>query len=263
MNNPKHTFVICAYKESIFLEECIQSLLNQTVKSQILLATSTPNDYITEIAAKYNIPVSVNTGDHGITQDWNFAYSVASTDYVTLAHQDDTYHKDYAKYLLTLMDSCKKPLIFFTDYAEIRNGAIAPHNRMLKIKSLMLFPLRPRIFWGSRFVRRRILSMGSPICCPSVTFVRKNLPPQIFEHGYRTNGDWQAWEKFSRFKGQFVFCNKILTYHRIHEESETSKAIQDNQRAIEDLDMFCRFWPKPIARMLAKFYGSAESSNEI
>ena len=32
-----HTFVICAYKESKYLEKCIQSLLHQTVKSNILL----------------------------------------------------------------------------------------------------------------------------------------------------------------------------------------------------------------------------------
>ena len=42
----KHIFAICAYKESPYLEECIVSLKNQTVKTDILLATSTPNEYI-------------------------------------------------------------------------------------------------------------------------------------------------------------------------------------------------------------------------
>ena len=41
-----HTFAICAYKESPYLEECIKSLKNQTIKSNILIATSTPTDYI-------------------------------------------------------------------------------------------------------------------------------------------------------------------------------------------------------------------------
>ena len=35
--NTNHTFAICAYKESPYLEECIQSLMNQTVKSDILI----------------------------------------------------------------------------------------------------------------------------------------------------------------------------------------------------------------------------------
>lgn len=41
-----HTFVICAYKESKYLEECIESLEKQIVKSNIIMCTSTPNDYI-------------------------------------------------------------------------------------------------------------------------------------------------------------------------------------------------------------------------
>ena len=53
--NTNHTFAICAYKESPYLEECIQSLMNQTVKSDILIATATPSKYIDDIAAKYNL----------------------------------------------------------------------------------------------------------------------------------------------------------------------------------------------------------------
>ena len=33
----KHTFAICAYKECGFLEEQIESILNQTVKSSVLI----------------------------------------------------------------------------------------------------------------------------------------------------------------------------------------------------------------------------------
>ena len=92
--NTNHTFAICAYKESPYLEECITSLMEQTVKSEIFIATSTPNKYIDNIAAKYNLKVYVNEGESGITQDWNFAYSKVQTDYVTIAHQDDKYAPD-------------------------------------------------------------------------------------------------------------------------------------------------------------------------
>ena len=58
----KHTFVICAYKESAYLEECILSLKQQTVKSNIIMITSTPNDYIRTLAEKHEIPLKVNEG---------------------------------------------------------------------------------------------------------------------------------------------------------------------------------------------------------
>ena len=64
----EHTFAVCAYKESPYLEECIKSLKNQTIKSNILIATSTPNDYIKGIADKYAIPYYINEGEGGITQ---------------------------------------------------------------------------------------------------------------------------------------------------------------------------------------------------
>ena len=46
----KHTFVICAYKESEYLEECIKSVKNQSVRSKVIIATSTDNLFIRELA---------------------------------------------------------------------------------------------------------------------------------------------------------------------------------------------------------------------
>ena len=40
----KHTFTVCAYKESPYLEECVQSLINQTVKSKIIICTDADVD---------------------------------------------------------------------------------------------------------------------------------------------------------------------------------------------------------------------------
>lgn len=55
----EHTFAICAYKESEYLEECIRSLKNQTVSTNIILATSTPNKYIKGLCDKYHIAMYV------------------------------------------------------------------------------------------------------------------------------------------------------------------------------------------------------------
>ena len=116
MRTKKHTFVICAYKESAFLEECVKSLEKQTVKSKIIMVTSTPNDYISSVAEKHQIPLYVNEGPGGITQDWNFGYSCAVTDYITIAHQDDVYRKDYLERALKAVESFERPLIFFSNY---------------------------------------------------------------------------------------------------------------------------------------------------
>lgn len=258
-----HTFAICAYKESPYLEECVNSLIKQTIKSELIIATSTLNEHILEIGNKYNIPVFINNGETGITQDWNFAYSKAETKYITIAHQDDVYDERYTEKMIKLMNGEKKPLIFFTDYYEIRDGKVIKTNKLLKVKRILLFPMRLKINWKSKFVRRRVLSMGSSICCPSVTFAKNNLPNPIFNNHFRSNEDWEAWEKISRLKGSFIFCNLPLTYHRIHEDSETSATIRENGRTIEDLEMFRKFWPKTVAKLISKLYGTSEKSNDI
>ena len=51
----EHTFVVLAYKESPFLEDCIKSVMNQQYNSDVVIATSTPNDFIDAIAKKYNL----------------------------------------------------------------------------------------------------------------------------------------------------------------------------------------------------------------
>ncbi|MCM1307648.1 MAG: glycosyltransferase [Butyrivibrio sp.] len=263
MSTPSHTFVICAYKESPFLEECIQSLKKQSVRSKIIMSTSTPNAFIGALAEKYGIPLYINDGEKGITQDWNFAYSLADTDYVTIAHQDDVYGKRYTETLFKMTEGIKTPLIFFTDYCEIREGQTVKSNTLLRIKRFLLLPLRPRFAWKSRFIRRRVLSMGSSICCPSVAFARNNLPSPVFLNHFRTDEDWEAWERISRLKGSFIYCRRPLVRHRIHEGSETSEAIRETGRSAEDYEMFRKFWPKRIAKLLVKFYSKSESSNTL
>ena len=39
----EHSFVIPAYKDSPYLESCVKSLLHQTVKSELVIATATPS----------------------------------------------------------------------------------------------------------------------------------------------------------------------------------------------------------------------------
>ena len=259
----EHTFAICAYKESPYLEKCIKSVKSQTVSSDIILVTSTPNKYIFDLCSKYDIPYFINEGERGITQDWNFAYSKCKTPLVTITHQDDIYFKRYTEELIKAIGKAKDPLIFFTDYCEIRNGKKVKKNRLLKIKRIMLFPLRFSFFQKRIFVRRFILAFGSPICCPSVAYVRSNLPEVIFQNNFRTNEDWEAWERLSKLKGQFMYCSKILMGHRIHQDSETSNAIKETGRTQEDIVMYKKFWPAWMARFLSRLYKNSEKFNDI
>lgn len=136
-------------------------------------------------------------------------------------------------------------------------------NINLKIKKIMLTPLKIKLFRKSKFVRKRILSLGSPICCPSVTYNKNIHKDKLFTSKMKCSLDWDTWYKFSKYEGSFIYINKELVLHRIHEESETTNCIENNIRQTEDLDMFRKFWPKNIAKLLAKFYSKSLNSNEV
>lgn len=258
-----HTFALVAYGESPYLEECTQSLLSQNVNTNIIIATSTPNSHISSIAERYNIPLFVNEGQPGIGHDWNCAVGYCETDLVTIAHQDDIYLPEYSSSVLQAMNRSSHPLISFTDYGELRNSRQVDDSRLLRIKRMLLSPLKNVRCAGSILVRRRVLSIGSSICCPSVTYCRPNLPDPLFLENMRCNLDWEAWERFSRWRGDYIYIPKILMRHRIHEGSETTALIKDDTRSAEDLAMFDKFWPHSISRFIACVYSKSMDSNQL
>lgn len=263
MNNiqTNHTFVVCAYKESNYIEECIQSLFAQTVKSNIVIATSTPNDFICNLAQKYDLELFINDESKGIGFDFDFAVSVAKTDYVTVAHQDDLYCEKYLEKILKVIDD--ESLIIFTHYFEGRNSIKEDNNTNLKIKKILLSPLKINFLSKYKFIKRLVLAFGCPICCPAVTFNKKKLTTPLFASKFKCDVDWYAWERISKLNGRFNYISEPLMVHRIHEESTTSEILEDRGRIAEDYEMFKKFWPNFIAKILVKFYSLSEKSNNL
>ena len=253
-----HTFVICAYGNSSYLEDCMLSLVKQHNQSSIILYTSTPSLQIEDLCKKYNIVYHHGNGG-SIGKDWNNALSCVKTRYATIAHQDDYYEPQYSELIIKKFQSNPDALIAYSDYFEEKNDLKIPANTNLKIKTLMLKTMN--LFPSSHFWRNRVMAFGNPICCPAVTYNLEKLKNFYFDEGMKVSLDWYAWYKISEYKGRFVYVSDKLMCHRIHEESETSKTIADNTRSKEDLYMYQLFWPKWIANILMKQYVKSQKTN--
>lgn len=257
-----HTFAICAYKESPYLEDCILSLLSQTIKPNIIMETSTPNDFIKKIANKYNITLIVNPNG-GIAKDWNFAYDNCDTKLVTIAHQDDLYEANYLESILEYASTARDPIIFFTDYYEIRNGERVKSNLNLNIKRIMNYPFTKISNRNKIKLRQRILSFGDSISCPTVTLVKAKCGQSPYDLNFKCSVDYKTWSRLSKLKGEFVYIPKILMGHRIYKESTTTKSLENNIRQQEDASIMAEYWPKPIAKIIYKIYSNSEKSNNL
>lgn len=259
--NSIHTFSVLAYKESPYLEDCIKSVLDQEYPSKVVIATSTPNSFIKNLAKKYKLDIKVNQGKTGIGADFDFALNSGETELVTIAHQDDVYDPDYSKEMVDAYKKHPESLIIFPDYYELRKEGKVELNTLLKVKHFLLWPLR-LTSGKSKFMKRMALRFGDPICCPAVTFNTKKVKTPLFDNEMKNDVDWHAWEVLSKKPGNFTFVDRKLMGHRIHSGSATTENIQDRTRTKEDYQILQRFWPKWIAQKIAKLDARSEKSNQ-
>lgn len=252
------TLVVCTYKECAYLEESIKSIVEQTQKPKILISTSTPNDYVEKIAKKYDIEIRVNP-DGGQIKDYNFAMKQPETDLIMLAHQDEILNQNFVEESLKAINASKDPIISFTDYIEMHNDEVDKvQSSMVRIKKMLLWPTKIKWLSGTRFGKRLTLCFGDPITHPSVICVASKMPEEVFREAYKAAMDWDLWERLSKVKGSFVYVDKILLYHRMNDDNQTAVLLRTtNDRYNNEYDIFCRFWIKPISKLLMRFYSKA------
>jgi len=247
--------IVLVYKEAKYLNNCINSLIKQAVHSRLILTSSTAD--LTRFVNNNSIEFALNN-DYIINQissDWNFALRINDSKYFTLAHQDDIYLENFSKEVCEAINKYPEALIYFTDYAELIDDRIKRWNMILLIKRLLLLPFYFKRSIKSRTIKKLVLSFGSPICCPSVTYNKEQLGKFEFSPEFHINLDWDAWWRLASGDGVFVFIPKILILHRIHDDAETTKAKKDNRRYIEDRMMLEKIWKyKLIARIIHFFY---------
>ncbi len=255
-----HTFSICAYKESPHLEACIRSLQQQTVDADIIMCTSTPNDYIRKLSKDYGIELFIRQGESAIKDDWNFAYNCAHSDFVTIVHQDDIYMPEYKQELQRALDRVRNKqdiVIAFTDYLPLKESTGTKKDINCRIRRLLRWMLKLSFFSDKRWVKRMALRFGNSICCPTVTYNKALLGENVFQSLYQFNIDWDTFLMLSEKKGRFLYMDKPLLQYRIHEGATSKQFIDNHMRENEDTMMFCKFWPRWFVKIIMFFYKNA------
>lgn len=253
MKKKKHTFAICAYKESQFLEQCIKSIVPQRKYSDIIMTTSTPNDWIDSLAKKYEIPLFVRNGKSQIQDDWNFACDNAKTEWVTVAHQDDVYDLMYSRRLLDEINKRPNAIMAFCDYHPIKHGYIGTDLNS-RMKRFFHFPLRFEAMSTSKFWKKYSLAFGNSISCPSVAYHKSLIQGEIFTSDLNFALDWDTFVKFAQYDAPFIYIPEYLFYYRIHSGATSAEYTKENVRQSEELYMFRKFWPEWLIKLGFRLY---------
>ena len=265
-----HTFAVCAYKDSPYLEECLRSVTSQTVKSEVICCTSTPSSYIRELTARYQVPLYVRDGASNIREDWMFAYGKAQGRFVTIAHQDDRYRSDYAEKLLKAWKKYPDLLLFASDYLTIRmtekegemKAIPEPFNMVWLVKKILRLPLRFHFLADRTWIKRSSVWFGNSICCPSCTYNKEQIGDDMFHSEYDFALDWDNLYELAGKKGRFICSEKPLIAYRVHAAATTKACIEDNRRPEDEMAMFRKMWPDWMVKILMHFYRKAYKEYE-
>lgn len=252
-----HTFAICAYQDSPYLEACIRSLKRQSAPADIILCTSTPSPYIQALADVFDLPLYVREGESDIQADWNFAYEKAQGRLVTIAHQDDCYHRDYARQVQECWEKYPDTTVFTTDCSILKGNEPERPGLVQFVKVLLRLPLRFCGIADRTWVKRAALLFGNPIICPSCTYDKEALGAPLFDSPFKFALDWDTMWKLAARPGRFVCVERPLIRYRIHEGATTKACIENHQRAADEEAMYGRIWPRPVVKVLMWFYRGA------
>lgn len=264
--SPIHTFAICAYKDSPYLEACIRSLKGQTVTADIICCTSTPSPFLAQLTKKYDIPLFVRHGESNIKEDWLFAYRMAKGRLVTIAHQDDIYRKDYGQELLKAFRRYPDLTVFASDYLTLkmteRGTKVEVINPVWLVKKILRLPLRLHFLAHLKPVKRSSVVFGNSICCPACTYHKARIGEQIFQSDYDFALDWDNLYELAGREGRFICAEKPLFAYRVHEGATTKACIEDNRREEEEQSMFQKMWPDWLVGVWMHFYKKAYDEYE-
>lgn len=226
-----HTFIIIAQDENDDLESCIKSIMNQSVKSNVLIYTNTPNDFIIDLASKYSIGVIIDDDK----LNYNYLINFLNTELVTIVNQKDLYNRNYTKEIINCYNKNKNASIIFTNNYEIKDDVKIKNNMSLFKKRLLMNFLRYSKFQNKKFFKKIVLCFEKCFCTSSVTFIKNNIHENSFPINYNYNNDWVGFINLVKDNNKFVYLAKVLVGNRIID-------VDDELKIKEDIDVYKLMW---------------------
>ena len=98
---------------------------------------------------------------------------------------------------------------------------------------------------------------GNSICCPASTYRKDRLGEPLFLEDYKFALDWANLLALAERDGRFICVERPLLYYRVHDGATTKQGIVNNDRAREEEEMFRRFWPEAVVKLLMIPYRTA------
>ena len=221
----KVSVVLCTYNGAKYIQEQLDSIINQTYPVYELLIfddVSTDNtvEIVNQYAKKHSfIKVSVNEKNLGYTKNFEQALQAATGDAVSICDQDDVWIKDKLERMMNAWDT-KHPLIYCNSYIFSGDVPQQPKGPVF------------RMFEGTD-ARKVFLAntiSGHAIVC------RKDFIKLVVPFSKDAMYDWWM-GVVAAYNGGVQHYDKVLVYQRSHADNSTvdilEKYDEDDQKNIK------------------------------
>lgn len=221
MAKPKVTVVVPVYNAEIYLEECLASIFDQTLKDiQIICVDDGSTDNSFKILWKYNDKITVlSTHNKGASHARNIAFELVKGTYTAFLDADDTIPKNYLEVLYKEAKVSKADVVV-TGFNFIRGNFFMKFKNSLAVGTYTTFSDKLRSLYNGALWNKLF----------KTSLIRKNK--LIFEEG-------RVWED-NLFVIQALYYSKILNviYEPCYNYRVNSNSVTNNEefqyKRIED-----------------------------
>lgn len=232
--NPTVSVIVPNYNHAPYLEQRIESILNQTYTDfELILLDDCSTDNSIEVLSKYatHPKVShfiVNEQNSGSTfRQWDKGINLAAGEYVWIAESDDWCEITLLQTIVNeLLKNEKVVLGYVQSYFIIEKNDIkfvSSQNKLFKTEN------------GLDFIKTHLLH-GNAIFNASMALFKKSAYFNVKEDfkNYKFCGDWLFWAQIAQ-QGEVFISGKILNYFRNHSGDVSNKAYASGLNFVEEL----------------------------
>lgn len=236
--NPTLEVIICTYNGSRYLEQQLDSILNQSVTiDKISVYDDNSSDETANVLKKFknkhkNFSVYQNPVTLGYNRNFEKALQAATCDLIALSDQDDYWHKDKLKNQIKAISTfdCSLPFIIHHDLRLIneKNSIIHPSFMTFRNYSYLkdINPInivyQNGVMGNTILLNKKLLEYALPF-------------PKVLDNHDR----WLA--MVNELFGQRLYLDKVLIDYRIHNRNTSNaKILSLKGRLLNQLNIIFR-----------------------
>ena len=225
--NPFFSVVIPLYNKEDYIEDTLQSVLNQTFQDfEVIIIDdgSTDNSLIQAQKIKDSrITFLKNSQNKGLSETRNIGIHHAKGQVIALLDADDIWLPSFLQNIKDLHDQYSEASIYATDYTEIHSN-----KNILESKKNISLSLKNKHFLVDDFFT---INMYNPILCPSSTAFKKSIinTYHAFDASITFAEDIDFYIKYC-YNHKVAYYNKALIEKKLNVNGQiTSTGISDKK----------------------------------